>query len=323
MGRYLIRRTLQLLFTLWVTSVLTFVIFVKLPPGDPAIRLAGKAARPELIQRIRERVGLDDPLLTQYARFATGLIPLPGLFLNEKVYYSWRNSVPVKTEIAKRFPYTAVLATGGIVLWLLMGIPAGILSAVRRGRFSERLTMVIALIGISMPGFWLAMVLIFIFYFTLGIAPPTGVEIGGDVWDTLFAGKFVLAWFALAITSAAYYARLVRGNMLETQGEDYVRTARAKGLRERKVIYGHQLRASITPVVTTLGLDIAGLLGGAVITERVFSIPGIGLYAIESLNRADFPAVMAVVIISALLVVFANLVVDVVYAVLDPRVRYQ
>ena len=183
--------------------------------------------------------------------------------------------------------------------------------------------MLFALIGISLPTFWLAMVLIFVFYFTLGIAPATGVEVGGGVWSTILAGKFILPWISLAITSAAFYARLVRGNMLEVQGEDYVRTARAKGLRERTVIYRHQLRASLTPVVTTLGLDIAGLLGGAFITEKIFAIPGIGLYAIESVTRADFPAVMAVVIIGALLVVFANLIVDVLYAVLDPRVRYE
>ncbi|MFM7718207.1 MAG: ABC transporter permease [Actinomycetota bacterium] len=322
MTRYLIRRSIQLLFTLWVTSVLTFLVFVKLPPGDPAIRLAGKAPRPEVLAAIRERIGLNDPLLEQYARFAKGLVPLPGWFLNEQVYYSWRNKVVVKDELARRAPYTAVLALGGIVLWLLIGIPLGILSAVRRGSFADRITMFFALIGISMPSFWLGMVLIFIFYFQLGVAPPTGVEIGGDVWDTLFAGKFVLGWFSVAITSAAYYARLVRGNMLEVQSEDYVRTARAKGLSERKVIVRHQMRSSLTPVVTTLGLDIAALLGGLPITERVFSIPGIGLYALESLNRADFPAVMAVTIISALLIIFANLFVDILYAVLDPRVRY-
>jgi peptide/nickel transport system permease protein len=230
--------------------------------------------------------------------------------------------VPVKTELGERFPYTITLTLGGVVLWLIMGIPLGILSSVKRGGLAERITMTFALIGISLPTFWLAMVLIFVFYFTLGIAPATGVEVGGGVWDTVMAGKFVLPWVSLAITSAAFYARLVRGNMLEVQGEDYVRTARAKGLRERSVIYRHQLRASLTPVVTTLGLDIAGLLGGALITERVFAIPGIGLYAIESVNRADFPAVMAVVIIGGLLVVFANLVVDVLYAFLDPRVRY-
>ncbi|MFM8943706.1 MAG: ABC transporter permease [Actinomycetota bacterium] len=322
MGRYLIRRTLQLVFTLWVVSVLTFLIFVKLPPGDPAIRLAGKQPRPEQLAKIRARIGLDDPLIVQYARFAKGLVPLPGWFLNERVYYSWRNNVAVKTELGERFPYTITLTLGGVVLWLLMGIPLGILSSVKRGGIAERITMFFALIGISLPTFWLAMVLIFVFYFTLGIAPATGVEVGGGVWSTILAGKFVLPWFSLAITSAAFYARLVRGNMLEVQGEDYVRTARAKGLRERSVVYRHQLRASLTPVVTTLGLDIAGLLGGAFITERVFAIPGIGLYAIESVNRADFPAVMAVVIIGGLLVVVANLVVDVLYAVLDPRVRY-
>lgn len=322
MGRYLIRRSLQLVFTLWVVSVLTFLIFVKLPPGDPAIRLAGKQPRPEQLAKIRARIGLDDPVLTQYARFAKGLVPIPGWFLNERVYYSWRNNVPVKTELGERFPYTITLTLGGVVLWLIMGIPLGILSSVKRGGLAERITMTFALIGISLPTFWLAMVLIFVFYFTLGIAPATGVEVGGGVWETIMAGKFVLPWVSLAITSAAFYARLVRGNMLEVQGEDYVRTARAKGLRERSVIYRHQLRASLTPVVTTLGLDIAGLLGGALITERVFAIPGIGLYAIESVNRADFPAVMAVVIIGGLLVVFANLVVDVLYAFLDPRVRY-
>lgn len=323
MGRYLIRRALQLVFTLWVTSVLTFLIFVKLPPGDPAIRLAGKAPRPEQLQKIRDRIGLDDPILTQYARFAKGLVPIPGWFLNERVYYSWRNNVPVKAELGERFPYTIALTLGGTVLWLLMGIPLGILSANRRGGLADRVTMSFALLGISLPTFWLAMVLIFVFYFTLGIAPPTGVVVGGDVWDTIAAGKFVLPWFSLAITSAAFYARLVRGNMLEVAGEDYIRTARAKGLRERTVVYRHQLRSSLTPVVTTLGLDIAGLLGGAFITERVFAIPGIGLYALESVNRADFPAVMAVVIIGALFVVFANLIVDVLYAVLDPRVRYE
>ena len=276
MGRYLIRRSLQLIFTLWVVSVLTFLIFVKLPPGDPAIRLAGKQPRPEQLAAIRERIGLNDPIITQYARFAKGLVPIPGWFLNERVYYSWRNNVPVKQELGARFPYTITLTLGGTILWLTLGIPLGILSSVKRGGVAERITMLFALIGISLPTFWLAMVLIFVFYFTLGIAPATGVEVGGGVWSTILAGKFILPWISLAITSAAFYARLVRGNMLEVQGEDYVRTARAKGLRERTVIYRHQLRASLTPVVTTLGLDIAGLLGGAFITEKIFAIPGIG-----------------------------------------------
>lgn len=322
MGRYLIRRSLQLVFTLWVTSVLTFLIFVKLPPGDPAIRLAGKAPRPEQLAKIRDRIGLDDPLLVQYGRFAKGLVPIPGWFLNEQVYFSWRNNIPVARELAERFPYTLALTLGGTALWLLMGIPLGILSAVKRGSIADRVTMSFALVGISLPTFWLAMVLTFVFYFTLGVVPASGVEVGGDVWDTIFAGKMILPWFSLSITSAAFYARLVRGNMLEIRSEDYIRTARAKGVKESRVIRRHLLRSSLTPVVTTLGLDIAGLLGGAVITERVFAIPGIGLYAIESVNRADFPAVMAVVIIGALFVVFANLIVDVLYAFLDPRVRY-
>jgi peptide/nickel transport system permease protein len=173
-----------------------------------------------------------------------------------------------------------------------------------------------------MPTFWLGMLLIFIFYYRLGWAPPTGVDIGDSVFQTALKGKFLLAWITLAVTSAAYYTRVVRGNMLETMSEDYIRTARAKGLSERRVTYKHALRASITPVVTMLGLDIAGLLAGAVITEKVFSLPGLGDYALRSLELQDFPPVMAVTVLAAIFIVVANLIVDVIYAALDPRVRF-
>jgi peptide/nickel transport system permease protein len=166
------------------------------------------------------------------------------------------------------------------------------------------------------------MLLIFVFYYNLGWAPPTGVDIGDGAIQTAFKGKYILAWITLAVTSAAYYTRVVRGNMLEVMSEDYIRTARAKGLSERRVTYKHALRASLTPVVTMLGLDVAILLAGAVITENVFAIPGLGDYALRSLEAQDFPPVMAVTLLAAIFIVVANLVVDVFYAALDPRVRF-
>jgi peptide/nickel transport system permease protein len=322
MGRYLVRRTLFMLLVLWVISVLTFLIFVKLPPGDPARRLAGRAGTPEVIELIQERLGLNDKLTTQYARFAKGLVPWPGLWLNEEVYFSYANNVPVKSEIVERLPITATLMVGGVVLWLLIGIPTGIVSAVRRRSAADRAAMLFALIGVSMPSFWLGMVMIFIFFYQLGCAPPTGLDIGASLPQSILQGKFVLAWITVAVTSAAFYARMVRGNMLEVLSEDYTRTARAKGLSERRVIYKHGLRAALTPVVTMLGLDIAFLLGGAVITEQVFALPGLGEYALQSLSDTNYPGVMAVTIIGAIFIVTANLIVDVVYAALDPRVRY-
>jgi peptide/nickel transport system permease protein len=164
--------------------------------------------------------------------------------------------------------------------------------------------------------------MIYVFFYKLGWAPPTGIEIGASLPESILQGKFLLAWITLAVTSAAFYARMMRGNMLEVLSEDYTRTARAKGLSERRVIYKHGLRAALTPVVTMLGLDIAFLLGGAVITEQVFALPGLGEYALQSLGDTNYPGVMAVTIIGALFIVIANLVVDVVYAALDPRVRY-
>jgi peptide/nickel transport system permease protein len=321
-GRYLIRQSLFQVLVLWIISVVTFYIFVKLPAGDPARRFAGRGAPPAILQQVRHNLELDRPVLFQYGRFASGLIPWPGLFLNDNVYYSWENHVSVRSKIAQTIPVTAALTIGSVVLWLLIGIPIGILSALRRRSWADRASMMFALFGVSMPEFWLGMILIYVFFYKLRWAPPTGFDIGDSVWQSVLKGKFLLAWITLAVTSAAYYVRIVRGNMLETMSEDYIRTARAKGLPERTVTYKHALRASLTPVITMLGLDIAGLLGGVVITENVFSLPGLGVYALQSLYNQDFPAVMAVTEVAAIFIVVANLIVDVVYAFLDPRVRY-
>jgi peptide/nickel transport system permease protein len=322
MGRYLIRRVLFLILVLFIVSLLTFLIFVKLPSGDPARRAVGRTTTPQAIAEARVTLGLDKPLIVQYARFARGLIPVPGWFLDEDVYYSYGSFVPVKEEIFRRLPVTITLAVGAAVIWLAMGVPIGIISGVRKGSIWDRAGMVFALIGVSMPVFWLGQILLYVFWFKLGWLPSSGLEIGDSIWQSIAAGKFILPWITLAFTSAAFYARMVRGNLIETMSEDYIRTARAKGLAEKRVIYKHGLRGALTPVVTMLGLDIGLLLGGAFITETLFGLPGIGQLAVQSISNTDFPMVMGVTVLGALFIAIANLVVDVVYAFLDPRVRY-
>ncbi|HYH27151.1 MAG TPA: ABC transporter permease [Actinomycetota bacterium] len=322
MGRYLIRRTLFLVLTLMIISMLTFLIFLKLPPGDPARRAAGRRTSPHIIALARRNLGLDKPWYVQYGRFAKGMVPWPGLFLNEQAYFSYSNFVPVKEEIFRRLPVTVALAGGAALVWLVIGIPIGIASATRPRSFRDRAGMLFALIGVSAPVFWLGQLFLYFFWFKLGIAPSSGLGVGASLMDSILAGKFIMPWIVLSLTFAAFYARMVRGNLIETLSEDYIRTARAKGLSEKRVVYKHGLRAALTPVVTMLGLDVGILLGGAVITETVFNLPGLGKYVIDALFSSDFPAVMGVTIFASFFIIVANLIVDVVYAFLDPRVRY-
>jgi peptide/nickel transport system permease protein len=311
-----------MILVLFIVSVFTFLIFVKLPSVDPAIRAAGRHPSAQLLRTIRHQFGLDQPIWIQYWRFAKGLIPWPGWFLNENVYFSWANRVAVKEQIFSRLPVTVALAIGASIVWVLMGIPIGILSAVRPGTWMDRSAMVFALVGVSAPIFWLALVLLYIFHFGLHIFPSSTIGSDETTLQAVLHGKFVLPWVSLAVTNAAFYSRMVRGNLMESMNEDYIRTARSKGLSERRVIYKHGLRASLTPVVTMFGLDLAFLLGGAVVTESVFGLAGVGQYALQALYLSDFPSVMGVTILAALFIVVANVVVDVFYAVLDPRVRY-
>ncbi len=322
MLRFMIRRILFMILVLFVVSFLTFIIFVKLPSVDPAIRVAGRHPSPELLATIRARLGLDRSFFYQYWTFAKGLIPWPGVFLDRDVYYSWFTGVAVRDEVFSRLPITGILTAGAAILWLAMGIPIGIVSAIRPGSLFDRAGTLFALVGVSVPIFWLALVLLYLFHFTWHIAPSSGIPPDQPLIQAVVQGRFVLPWISLAFTSAAFYSRMVRGNLMETMGEDYIRTARSKGLSERTVIRKHGLRSALTPVVTMFGLDIAFLLGGAIITETVFQLPGLGQYAIQSLYTADFPAVMGVTVVGALFIVVANLLVDIVYAFLDPRVRY-
>jgi len=240
----------------------------------------------------------------------------------EDVYYSYTNFVPVKEEIFARLPVSVTLALGASITWLVIGIPVGIVSAVCRGTATDRAGMVFALLGVSMPVFWLGYVLLYVFWFRLGWAPPSGIPIGTSVWQAVLQGRFILPWIVVSLTFAAFYARMVRGNLIETMSEDYIRTARAKGLSEQRVIYRHGLRAALTPVVTMFGLDLAGVLAGSFITETIFNLPGIGQYAVTSIFRNDFPSVMGVTIFGAFFIAIANLCVDIVYAYVHPRVRF-
>ena len=321
MGRYVIRRLLWAGLVVLVVTLLTFVIFYVMPPGDPAVRFAGKQPTPELIAEVRAQLGLDRSLPEQYVLFLKRLVTgdeygWPGLG------FSYDSRTPIVEEIKTRFPRTLSLTLGAAVVWVTMGISIGIVSALKRRSIADRLAMGFALFGISAPVFWLGLLALYIFVNQLGLREfSTGyVEFSQDPmgWFT----HLVLPWFVLALLFAAFYARMTRGNLIDTMGEDYIRTARAKGLPERRVVMKHGLRASLTPVVTMLGMDVALLIGGAVITETVFNIQGLGNWAVTSAAASDLPAVVGVTLVLAMAVALMSLVVDVLYAYLDPRVRY-
>ncbi|MDQ3986802.1 MAG: ABC transporter permease, partial [Actinomycetota bacterium] len=299
---------------------ITFVIFYMLPAEDPAIRFAGKAPTPALVAEVKNQLGLDDPIYVQYGRFVR------NVFLGDEhgwpgLGFSFDTRSPIREEIFDRTVVTLQLAMGAAIVWLALGIPIGIVSALKRRSIVDRVAMGFALFGISAPVFWLGLMALYLFWEKWDILPGTGYEpIGGGFGD--WFSHMILPWFVLALLFAAFYARMVRGNMIETMSEDYIRTARAKGLSERRVVFKHGLRASLTPIVTMFGIDLGTLLGGAVITEKVFNIPGLGDYAIRAVGNVDLPVIVAVVVFAALFISLLNLIVDVVYAYLDPRVRY-
>jgi peptide/nickel transport system permease protein len=235
--------------------------------------------------------------------------------------FSYATRSPVREELFQRAAITIQLGVGAAVVWLLLGIPIGIVSGIKRGTMVDRAAMGFALFGVSAPVFWLGLMFLFIFWQKLGIAAGTGYVALSENPVEWF-GHMIMPWIVLALLFAAFYARMVRGSLIETMGQDYIRTARAKGLSERRVVVKHGLRASLTPIVTLFGIDFGTLLGGAIITETVFNMPGLGTYVVQSVFRGDLPATMGVVVLGALAVTVMSLVVDIVYAYLDPRVRY-
>src|SRR5947209_58894 len=317
---YIARRLLWTLVVVACVIGITFVVFYLLPAGDPALRFAGKNPNPTELALIRHRLGLDQPWYEQFGRFTWRFFTgdkygWPGLG------YTYASGSSVKAIVLARAPRTLLLIAGAAFLWLVTGVAIGVLSAVKRRSLADRAAMGFALFGISTPVFWLGLMSLYIFWSQLGWTAGTGYVSPLDS-PTGFISHMILPWSVLALLYAAFYARMTRNNLLETLGQDYIRTARAKGLSERRVIFKHGLRASLTPIVTMFGLDIALLVGGAVITESVFNIRGLGFKTIDAARNQDLPLVIAVVLIASTAVAVANLVVDVVYAYLDPRVRY-
>jgi peptide/nickel transport system permease protein len=317
---YIIRRLLWSVLLLLVVSFITFVMFVLLPSADPALLRAGRNPSPEVVAAIRENLGLDKPWYVQYGKYIWNLVT------DFDFGYSYQNNVAVRDTIFDRLPATASLALGGAVVWLLIGIPIGIISAIKRGTILDRLAMGGALLAISAPVYWVGLVSIYLFSEDLGKLVPI---FKGSGQYTPFTEDpiawflaLLLPWLVLATAFAAIYARFLRANLLDVMGEDYIRTARAKGLAGRQVVFKHGLRSAITPIVTIFGLDLGILFGGAILTETVFNIPGVGRLAYDAIQKSDLPIVQGTVLIAALAVILMNLLVDIVYAFLDPRVRY-
>jgi peptide/nickel transport system permease protein len=319
---FIIRRLLWMVLLLFVISLLTFLIFYTLPAADPALLRAGRQPSPDLVRSIRHTLGLDQPWYVQYLKY------LDRLIFHFDFGYSFQNNVSVKSQIFDRLPATATLAAGAAVVWLLVGIPVGIISAIKRGTWMDRVAMGSALVAISAPVYWLGLVSLYLFSKDLGKFPifegqgayPNSGNIFTDPGHVIPA--LILPWCVLAAAFAAVYARFLRANLLETMSEDYIRTARSKGLKERVVVFKHGVRSAITPIVTILGLDIGILLGGAILTETVFNIPGVGRLAYDAIQKSDLPTVQGTVLMGAFFIILLNLIVDVVYAFLDPRVRY-
>jgi peptide/nickel transport system permease protein len=315
MARFIVRRLISMVFVLFAISVLTFLIFNVIPNGDPAQRMAGRTPTQAEIQRISEEWGFDESLPVQY------VTTMKKIFTGDLVSYFTR--LDVVDEIVKGIPRTFSLAIGAAILWMVMAVALGLYSAVKAGRFADRGLTVLALVGISMPVFWIGALMNHYLGFKLGLFPNGGyVPLTEDPID--WAYHLIMPWTALAILFIGFYSRVLRSNVLDTINEDYVRTARAKGLSERRVLVRHVLRNSLLPIITLWGLDFGAVVGGAaILTETVFDLQGVGQFAADSIGQLDVPPVLAITMFGAFFIVLLNAIVDIAYAVLDPRIRLQ
>ncbi len=332
---FIVRRLIAAVFLLIIVSMVIFAIFFWLPRlgGQTTYGLAtqyvGRNPTREAVLQVEHQLGLNQPLWVQYWHY------LRAIFIGEhyssgpsSVYcpppcfgYSFRSQQPVWPQMIAALPVTVSLAIGAAVIWLISGITIGVISALKRGTIFDRLSMGVALAGVSLPIFFTGLIALELFSYKWPIFP--NVQYVPFTTNPLeWARNLVLPWVTLAFLYAALYARLTRAGMLETMSEDYIRTARAKGLAERKVIFKHGLRAALTPIVTIFGMDLGLLLGGAIITEVTFSLHGLGLFTVQAINNQDLPEILGVTMLAAFFIVIANLVVDIFYAVLDPRVRF-
>jgi peptide/nickel transport system permease protein len=319
MTRFLIRRILTGLLVIWLISIVVFVLFFVAPP-NVAYLLLGKfqAANQQLVAQVTAQLGLDKPIPVQYWDFLVRLV-------HGNLGYSYYSHEAVTTLIGRALPVTASLAIGAAIIWVVSGVLIGVLSATRPRSIRDRFATLFALTGLSFPTFVLGLILLYFLFYKLHIAgidwfPGGGyVPLSQDPWQWFL--HLILPWITLAVASMAVYVRLTRGQMLEVLGDDYIRTARAKGLSESRVTFRHALRAALVPIVTQFGIDVATLLGGAIVTEQVFGLNGLGALSVTSVVNQDEPVIIAIVLLTAVFVVCANIVVDILYAVLDPRVR--
>ncbi|MEU8772467.1 ABC transporter permease [Streptomyces sp. NPDC048606] len=325
---YLLRRLIALAAVLLAIAAVTFLIFYVLP-SDPAAAACGKTCSAERLADVRVHLGLDQPLWRQFADFVTGIFT--GRTLGTGQYalhcdfpclgYSYENSLPVWDLLMDRLPVSASLALGAAVLWMVLGLGAGVTAALRKDSATDKALMVGAVAAASLPVYFTSVMLIYGVIRIAGLLPyPTYRALTDD--PLAWAGNLLLPWIALALLYAAMYARQSRGSMIEAMAEPYIRTARAKGMPERTVVVKHGLRSGMTPILTIFGMDLGGLLAGAVITESIFGLPGIGRLFYGALVNSDQPVVLGVTLLAAFFIVVANLVVDLLYAVIDPRVRY-
>jgi peptide/nickel transport system permease protein len=332
---FIIRRLFTTIFLLLVVSLITFAIFFLIPrlAGQNAYELAtqyvGRNPTRAAILQIEQKLGLNAPLYLQYGRFIKAIVVGTHYNSGSSVTYcpppcfgySFRSQQPVWPQMTSGLPVTLSLAVGASVLWLVGGVTIGVISALRRGTFFDRFSMAVALAGVSLPIFFTGLIALELFSYKWSLFPNVQyVNLTSN--PLLWARNLVLPWITLAFLYAALYARLTRSSMLETMSEDYIRTARAKGLPERTVVVKHGLRAALTPITTIFGIDLGLLIGGAIITEVTFSLHGLGLFTYQAIQNQDFPEIMGVVLLSSFFIVIANLVVDILYAVIDPRVRY-
>ena len=317
MARFLVRRIALGILVLWLITIAVFALFF-IAPNNVAQTLAGRQATPETVALISHRLGLDQPLWKQYLTFV-------GNAVRGDLGYDYYHQVPVTEIMGAALPITISLVIGAAILWLGFGVFNGVVSAIRPRSFVDRGLTVFSLFFYSMPTFLLGLLLLYFLYFQLTLNGIAIFPAGGYAPLTEGVGPWfqhlVLPWVTLALVSAATYTRLTRASMLDVLSEDYIRTARAKGIGERRVVVRHGLRAALTPVVTQFGIDVGTLLGGVVVTETVFSLPGLGKTAIDAINQQDLPVIIGIVLFASAAVVVANILVDVAYAGLDPRVR--
>jgi peptide/nickel transport system permease protein len=317
MLRFLIRRITFGVVVLWFVATVVFAMYF-VAPHNVARTLAGREASPATVAAINHNLGLDRPILVQYGSFLWKA-------LHGNLGYSYINSEPVTTLIGQALPVTASLVVGGAVIWLLLGLGTGVLAATRPRSVVDRATTGFALFFYSMPTFLLGELLLLVLFFRLHLLHIDIFPGAGYVPLTQspvqWARYLILPWLTIALVTAATYTRLTRSSMLDVLGEDYIRTARSKGIRESRVIFRHGLRAGLTPMVTQFGIDVGTLLGGAIVTENVFGLPGLGELAINSLTKQDLPTIIGLVLLASAFVVVANIIVDIFYSLLDPRVR--